>query len=264
MALTIDNLTVRRGSQTILDRVSLNVLPGEVVAVLGPNGAGKSTLLKAALGLLADQPAIRINGDIRLGNTPLKGLPASERARRAAYVPQEREIAWAVDVRSLVALGRLPHRAAFAAPTGNDNDAIDRALTETGTTALSHRRATELSGGERARILIARALAQEAPLLVADEPTSGLDPAQQLALLDLLRTKAGEGTAIVLSMHDLQLAARFADRICLLHEGRSAALGAPRDVLTRANIQAVYGCDAVITETSAGLAFVPVLPDDAN
>ncbi len=264
MALTLDNLTVHRGRDMIIDRVSLDVSAGEVVAVLGPNGAGKSTLLKAALGLLADQPAIRITGDIRLGGTPLHALPPTDRARRAAYVPQERDIAWAVDVRSLVALGRLPHRAAFAAPTGKDNDAIDRALADTATTALSHRRATELSGGERARILIARALAQEAPLLVADEPTSGLDPAQQLALLDLLRTKAGEGAAIVLSMHDLQLAARFADRICLLHEGRSAALGAPRDVLTRANIQAVYGCDTLITETSAGLAFIPLLPSDAN
>jgi iron complex transport system ATP-binding protein len=179
-------------------------------------------------------------------------------------MPQERDIAWAVDVRSLVALGRLPHRPAFAAPTRADQDAIDRALTETDTQLLSHRPAPELSGGERARVLIARALAQEAPLLVADEPTSGLDPAQQLTLLTLFRRMAKDGAAIILSMHDLQLAARFADRICLLNAGRSTALGPPRDVLTRANIQAVYGCDTLITETPAGLSFVPMLPNDGS
>ena len=263
MMLETRNLTVTRGARTVVDHVSLTVTAGEIVAILGPNGAGKSTFLKAALGLLTDQPATGITGEISIGGDPLRALGPTERARRAAYVPQEREIAWALDVWSVVALGRLPHRSAFAAPGAHDHDAVETALRDTGAAPLAERRATELSGGERARVLIARALAQEAPLLVADEPTSGLDPAHQLSLLELFRAKARDGMAIVLSMHDLHLAARFSDRICLLSEGRAAALGKPTEVLTRANIHAAYGCDAVITETPAGLAFLPVLVDDA-
>lgn len=259
MALDIGNLTVTRGGRTVLEGVSLSLDAGEIVGVLGPNGAGKSTLLKAALGLLETNHRTRVSGAVRLGGAPLSSLGPTERARRAAYVPQERDIAWAITVAAVVALGRLPHRSAFAAPGRDDRSAVARALADTATEHLADRPATELSGGERARVLIARALAQAAPLLVADEPASGLDPAQQLSLLHLLRDKAAGGMAVLLSLHDLQLAARFCDRIALIQSGRIHALGPPPDVLTRANIQAVYGCDAVITETAAGLAFVPVL-----
>lgn len=262
IALESRNLFVTLRRRDVLCDVSLQVAPGEVVGILGPNGAGKSTLLKATLGLV---PVA--SGSVLLGGQALQALTPAERARLAAYVPQERDVAWPLSVAAIVALGRLPHRLPFAAPSTVDTAAIDDALAAADLAHLRHRPVDELSGGERGRVLIARALAQDAPLLLADEPTSGLDPAHQLKLLGLLRAMASNGRAVVISIHELHLAARWCDRLIVLNEGRVVAEGRPDAVLTAGLIRRVYGCEAHISDTPDGPLIVPLSPiateDDA-
>ena len=238
----------RQGRRTVLDAVSCAIAAGELVGLLGPNGAGKTTLMRTAIGLAAPE-----SGRIRLMGDDLGRLPPSERARRAAYIPQDRSIAWPVTVETLVGLGRQPHRTTEA----ENRAAVARALAETGLEALGHRLATRLSGGERARALIARALAQDAPLLVADEPMAGLDPAHSLALMEALRRLARGGRGILVSLHDLGLAARWCDRVILLAGGQVIAQGHPRAVLTPERLAAVYGITAHFAEDDGGLILVP-------
>ncbi len=244
--LCLANVGVTRDGRPVLRNVNVEVGSGELVGIVGPNGAGKSTLLKAALGLL---PA---TGAVALGGHALDALTPAARALAAAYVPQEREVAWDLSVRDVVMLGRLPHRSAFAAARDEDDRAVDSAMTAAGVKAFADRPVTALSGGERARVLIARALAQAAPLLLADEPTSGLDPAQQLAIMALFRRFSRSGIAVVVSIHDLQIAARWCDRLVLLHDGAIVADGKPAIVLTREAIRRVYGCDALILDSPDG------------
>jgi iron complex transport system ATP-binding protein len=250
--LAIDGLSARLGGRIVLDGVSLRVAAGECVGLIGPNGAGKSTLMRAALGLL---PA---RGDRRLGDTPLDSLDPAERARRAAFLPQEREIGWPITVAALVALGRAPHRARFAPLTAADHAAVAAAMARMDVARLADRPATALSGGERARALIARALAQEAPLLLADEPAAGLDPAHQIALMETFAALATEGQAVLASLHDLGLAARWCDRLVLLDRGRVVAEGPPQGVLTPKHLAAVYGVRAYLDWGEAGPVVVPV------
>ena len=181
--LSLEALTVKRGPCPVVDGVSLQIAPGECVGLIGPNGAGKTTLMRAALGLMKHE-----------GRSSLTDLPARERARAAAWLPQAREIAWPVTVETLVALGRLPHDSRAGDLRAG---AVRRALDRMGLTAFAQRRATELSGGEQARVLIARALAQEAPLLMADEPIAGLDPAAQIATLRVFQHLAQEGLSLI-------------------------------------------------------------------
>lgn len=227
--LALRDLRVRLGGREVVAGVTLDIREGEFTGLIGPNGAGKSTLLRAALGLL---PA---SGEVLLGGEPLARLSVTERARRAAYLAQEREIAWPVDVETLVSLGR------GRAP---DPLAAERAMARMDVIRFRRRPATELSGGERARALIARALAQGAPLLLADEPAAGLDPAHQLTLMETFAGLAAEGHGVLASMHDLGLAARWCGRLVLLHEGRIVADGAPEEVLTPAMLARVYGIEA--------------------
>jgi iron complex transport system ATP-binding protein len=220
--LALEAVTVRRGPCPVVDGVSARIGEGELVGLIGPNGAGKTTLMRAALGL------IRAEGAIALGGTPLAAqLAPRERALRAAYLPQDREIAWPVRVETLVGLGRTPHLPPGRAPGPADRAAVEAALDRMDLAGFRDRPATALSGGERARALIARALAQEAPLLVADEPAAGLDPAHQLQLMALLREMAAAGRGVVVSLHDLGLAARWCDRLLLMHQGRLVAEGPP-------------------------------------
>jgi iron complex transport system ATP-binding protein len=246
--LSLDALTVRRGSRTIVEGVTAALGPGELVGLLGPNGAGKTTLMRAALGL---QPAAA--GGVALGGTPLARLPARERALRAAYVPQDRSVAWPVSVETVVGLGRLPHRAGPAA----DRAAIEAALVAMELEDLRDRPATELSGGERARALIARALAQDAPLLLADEPTAGLDPGHAIMLMRRFRALAAEGRGLFVSLHDLGLAARWCDRLLLLDRGRLVADGPPAAVLTAERLAAVYGITAFLGMDASGPLLQP-------
>jgi iron complex transport system ATP-binding protein len=245
--LALDNVSVTRDGRPAVRNLSAAIGPGELVGLLGPNGAGKTTLMRAALGL---GPA---TGSIHLGGDPVEALPGEQRARRAAYIPQDRTIAWPVTVEALVGLGRLPHRAGAAA----DARAVDAALATMELQGLRSRPATRLSGGERARALIARALAQNAPLLVADEPTAGLDPAHAIALMAGFRTLAESGHGVLVSLHDLGLAARWCHRLLLLDRGRLVADGPPGAVLTRERLAAVYGIEAFLGADATGPLLVP-------
>lgn len=244
MGLDLTALSVDLGSRRVIEDVTLRIGAGEYVGLLGPNGAGKTTLLRAALGLIAAR-----------GQSSLAALPAPARARAAAFLPQGRDIAWPMPVEAVVALGRMPHAAAARA---GDRAAIDRAIDRLGLTALRHRAATALSGGEQARVLLARALAQETPLLIADEPTAGLDPAQQLAVMALFRDLARDGRTVFASLHDLGLAARWCTRLVVLAGGRIVADGAPRAVLTPDLLARVFGIRAHVAETEDGVVFQPL------
>nr|WP_280519020.1 ABC transporter ATP-binding protein [Shinella curvata] len=236
----------------VVDGVSLTAGKGSFTGLIGPNGAGKSTFLRACLGLVPASGAIRLDG------TDLSALRPAQRARHLAYLPQEREIAWAMSVEAVVALGRLPHHARFAAPSQRDKAATEAALTRMDLCAFRHRAVTSLSGGERARVLIARALAQETPVLFADEPLAGLDPQHQIALMRLFRELAAEGRIVVASMHDLTLAARWCDRLLLLEGGHAHAEGRPEDVLTARTLEDVYTVEAFIGTAAGGLIVQPV------
>jgi iron complex transport system ATP-binding protein len=245
-------VTVTRGPCPVVDQVTVEIGAGECVGLIGPNGAGKTTLMRAALGLVPSE------GRITLGGRPLAELPSRARAHAAAFLPQEREIAWPLSVEALVALGRLPHLPPGRGLGPSDRAAIEAALERMDLDALRSRPATELSGGERARVLIARALAQAAPLLLADEPASGLDPAHQLQLMAVLRGLAAEGRGVLVSLHDLGLAARWCDRLFLMHRGRLVATGTPAEVLTVERLRAVYGIEAQVRQEASGLGVVPI------
>lgn len=241
--LILRNLTVTRGSRAVVQDVTLSVAPGEFVGLVGPNGAGKTTLLRAALGLISAQ-----------GQSSLAALPAADRARAAAFLPQAREVAWPVAVEVLVALGRVPHGRRMGP---GDRAAVDQALDRMGLTALRGRNVLELSGGELARALIARVLAQETPLILADEPVAGLDPAHQIRTMQVFAALAAEGRGVVASVHDLGLAARHCTRIVVLAKGRVMADGAPLAVLDDATLEAAFGIRAFRAE-AGGPVILPV------
>ncbi len=235
--LTLRGLTVLRGGCPVVDDVSFAVEENEVIGLIGPNGAGKTTLMRGALGLL---PAV--------GQSSLADLAPRARARAAGWMPQTRDIAWPVSVETLVALGRIPHL-----PAGPDDlRAVEAALTRLDLLAYRGRVATQLSGGEQARVLLARVLAQETPLILADEPIAGLDPAHQIATMEVFRELADEGKSVVVALHDLGLAARYCTRLILMDKGRLVADGAPGAVLTEANLGGIFGVRARLETTPDG------------
>ena len=237
--LKVEGLNVKLGRRKVLEDVDLSIGPGEFVVVVGPNGAGKTTLLKAAAGLLPSK------GKIAIGGEDLSRLSAPERARRIAYLPQGHVFHWPLAVQEIVGLGRLP-RSAGADLSVADAEAVVRAMAATGVTEHARRSVTNLSGGERARVALARVLATEAPILLADEPTASLDPRYQLVVLDILHRHAKAGGAVVAVLHDLGLAARRADRIVVLDQGRVVADGAPREILTKQRLVETFGVKAQI------------------
>jgi iron complex transport system ATP-binding protein len=236
--ITAHDVTARLGGATVVARASLALHGGELAVLVGPNGAGKTTLLRALAGLI---PA---DGTIALDGRPLASLKARERARAIAYLPQGHVFHWPMSVSSIVMLGREPHADPFTGTSADDRAAVMHALAITQTQAFAERAVTTLSGGERARVALARALATQAPVLLADEPTASLDPRHQLIVMALLRQAAHAGSAILATLHDLTLAARFADRIIVMHEGRLVGEGLPGDVLNAERLMSVFGITA--------------------
>lgn len=229
----------------VLKGASLSIAPGEMVGVLGPNGAGKTTLLRAGLGLLPLQA-----GQVRLAGKAVAELKPALRARAVGYLPQERRVGWNLAVLRIVALG------APDLPEGEARALAAACLARVGLSGFEDRGVLDLSGGERARVLLARLLATRAPLLAADEPTAGLDPDAQFLALDLLAQEAARGAAVVLTLHDLALAARVCDRLIVLHDGRVAADGPPRETLTPAILRTVFGLDGAFIDTEDGPVLV--------
>jgi iron complex transport system ATP-binding protein len=225
--LSLTDLSVQLGARQALDAVTLTVQPGECVALVGPNGAGKTTLLRAALGL------IPFTGDAALSGDPVAPMPPAVRARRAAYLAQERSIAWSLLGGDLAALGRYAWGGgrAYDQLDVQDRAAVDRALEKADATALKDRPVQQLSGGEQARLHLARLLASSAPLLIADEPAAALDPRHQLDALAALKAETENGSAVLVALHDLALAERLADRILVLNEGKLVGLGPAQSVL---------------------------------
>ena len=251
MDLIAKDLAVVLAGRRVLADVIVTLQPGRVTAILGPNGAGKSTLLKALAGLVA--PA---SGGVTLGDRSIAALPDRECAARIGYLPQAAAVHWNVTAREVVALGRVPHRAPFAGPSAQDHACIAAALAATETAALADRPVAELSGGERARVLLARVLAGEPDWLLADEPLASLDPAHQLDVLARLRAVADAGSGVVLVLHDLHLAARIADDAVLMRGGRIVAAGPADAVLTAPLIAEAYGVDVEIGVTPGGQRFI--------
>ena len=249
--LELVGVTVKLSGRDVLRGASLTVGPNEIVALLGPNGAGKTTLMRAGLGL----------APLDLGTARLKGddsalLSSRERALRAAYLPQRPQAIWPVSVESLVALGRYAYGAAPDHLSPRDQAAVDAALGACALTPLRTRRMDEISGGEKARAHLARALAQQAPLLVLDEPTAGLDPAQTLGVADILRGHAAQGGAVLFSTHDVALAATIAHRVLLLRDGGAIASDVPQAALTSENLEAAYGRRGELQKTGNGYAAI--------
>ena len=239
------------GHRAVFEGVALAVRSGELVALCGPNGAGKSTLLRLLLGLHAPSA-----GQVRLGGEPVTTLSRRQIARRAALLPQDAPVDLPLTVREVVALGRLPHLERFQPEGVADARAVERALEATDVASLAERPVAELSGGERQRVHLARALAQEAPLLLLDEPIAGLDLAHQLQALDLLRTIVDAGRGALVALHDLSLAARRCDRLIFLAEGRIRADGAPAVVLTPEALAEVFAVRAEVRFDGDGRPFV--------
>jgi iron complex transport system ATP-binding protein len=250
--LTAQGVSVRLSSRTVLNDVSLALSPGHLVALVGPNGAGKTTLLRAIAGLVPSDGAIHVGGDA------LSALPLRERARRFGYLPQGHIVHWPLAARDIVALGRYPHGATDPGRlTPRDSEAVLRAMQAADVVEFGGRRVTELSGGERSRVALARVLAVEAPVILADEPTASLDPRHQIDVMKTLRTAADQGTLVIVVTHDLGLAARFADTVLVLSEGRLVSQGAPSQALSEQVMGDVFRISAYRAEYRREAVIVP-------
>ena len=250
--LTAQGLNVELAGRIVLKDVSLSLSPGHLVALVGPNGAGKTTLLRALAGLVPS------SGAVHVGGVALSSLSLGERARRFAYLPQGHIVHWPLPGRDIVALGRYPHGATDPARlTLRDTEAVLRAMQATDVVEFSDRRVTELSGGERSRVALARVFAVEAPVILADEPTSSLDPRHQIDVMKSLRTAADQGTLVMVVTHDLGLAARFADTVLVLSDGRLVSQGAPAEALSEKIMGEVFRISAYRAEYRREAVIVP-------
>ncbi len=255
--LIAHDLHVRLGDKPVLQGIDLTLAPGQVTVIIGPNGAGKSTLLTRLTGLAAAD-----RGEVRLGDQPVRAMPARLRGQRIGYLPQTPEVVWPVTVRALVGLGRTPFIGGRG-PDATDLEAVARAMQATETEVLESRIVETLSGGERARVLLARAIAGEPEWLLADEPMAGLDPSHQLdAALLFQRLAHVDGRGVVVTLHDLHIAARVADRIVVMAEGRILHDGPPAAALSPDVLRAAYGVRARLWPGEKG-PLIEILDRDA-
>jgi iron complex transport system ATP-binding protein len=237
--LAAEHLEVALSGRVILNDVSLSLRSGQLVALVGPNGAGKTTLLRALAGLVPSTGTIEIGGD------RLSSLPLRERAKRFGYLPQGHLVHWPLPAKDVVALGRYPHGATDPARLSpHDEQAVRRAMQATSVVEFAERPVTELSGGERSRVALARVLAVEAPVVLADEPTASLDPRYQIDVMINLRGAADRGVLVVVVTHDLGLAARFADTVLVISGGRLVAQGKPEQALSEPIMAEVFRISA--------------------
>jgi len=233
--LILQNVSCELGQTKILDDISCRVSSGEMVVLLGPNGAGKTTLIRSGVGLLAAH-----QGVITLDGVSPAKLSAAERTRRISYLPQSRPMAWPIDVETTVALGRFAHGVSLGRLSAVDGAAVNRAINACDLDHLRQRRVDTLSGGELARVHCARAFASQAPLLIADEPIAALDLKHQFSIMSLIRDFVDQGGGALIVLHDVSLAARFADRLIWLKSGKVIADGPPDETLTKAMMLKVY------------------------
>jgi iron complex transport system ATP-binding protein len=235
--LELTNLAVGFKTGPVLAGISLTVHAGELLVLAGPNGSGKTTLLKTIGGLIKP-----LDGRILLDGKDTALLTKREKAGQIGLLFQGTSPAWPFTVEEIIRQGRFPYRGIFGAEQSRDREAVDRAVSAAGLSGFEGRPVTELSGGEFQRVLIARAMAQEAKLLLLDEPANTLDPKYRLMVMTLIRsmTRSGSGTSAVVSLHDLNLARRYADRIILVADGKIAALGPPAEVLEEATVTRVF------------------------
>jgi iron complex transport system ATP-binding protein len=251
MTLQVESVWLSRGNREILQDATINLSGTELVGLVGRNGAGKSTLLQAIAGLLPTR------GSIRWRRKDVAAMPLTERARTIAYLDQRPEAHWGMRVWDFVALGRLPHGNYVRRIADADMKIVDETLRQTATLHVRNRRVDALSGGELARVQLARALSVKAPLLLVDEPVAQLDPYHQLQIMSILRENAREGAMIIAVLHDLTLAARFCDTIVLLDGGRISEVGLPHDVLTSETLQSAYSIEPLIGSHESEPYIVP-------
>lgn len=253
--IRVDGVEVSFGDVTVLDGIDLRVDPGEFVALVGPNGAGKSTLLRAINGLL--DPDV---GEIWLDDSRVSEMSSRAVSRTLATVPQDTHVGFSFRAEEIVEMGRTPHRSRL--DWSDDGDPVDAALERTETTPLRDRRIDDVSGGERQRILLARALAQEPDALLLDEPTASLDINHQIGVLDLVSDLVAEGRAALAAIHDLDLAARYCDRLLLLYDGTIAASGPPDTVLRDSTLADAFETETAVTRNPVtGTPTVSALSD---
>lgn len=239
--LTFQSVSFSYNGHLILDDINVSLQSGELIGVIGANGAGKSTFIQLAAGLLTPR-----QGTIHCCGDDLAFLPASERAKKMAYLPQSPQVDWPLTVKQIAGLGRLPHQNWWAQESDADVLAVANALLQTDMTSLSERRMDTLSGGERLRAMIARMVATQAELWLADEPLAALDILHQLQIVQLFKRHCADGGSAVMVVHDLNMAARFCDKLLLLHHGKRLAFGAPDSVLTTDNVQMALGVVATL------------------
>lgn len=257
MKLEVRNLSFAYGEHQVLKNVSFTLEKGEFLSVLGPNGVGKSTLFRCILGRLSGY-----GGTITSGGDDLRAMSRREAARRMAYIPQIHTPTFSYTVLDTVLMGTARQLSPFAQPGRAQTERAMAALERVGAAHLAQRDFTRLSGGEQQLVLVARAIAQQAEMLIMDEPTSALDYGNQLRILQMVRELAQEGYGVLLSTHNPQHALTFATRTLALADGQVAALGSPEEVLTPELVSRLYGVDVIFAQTQAGRVLVPTMAGD--
>lgn len=251
MSLNICNLSVSMNGEEILSHINFEAKAGEFIGLIGPNGAGKTTLLRAIMNF------ITYRGEVAVDGLLTAEMAHHERAKWLSYLPQERDVAWPVSVETIVGLGRQMQRSAFASLSPVDHRMIAEAMRQMDVAKFAKKSVHQLSGGEKARVLIARLLAQGSPFILADEPVSGLDPAHQLSLMQCFAELAQAGKTVIASLHDLSLSAHRCTRLIMLEKGRIIADGTPKQVLTAKNLRNIYKIEADIVHKNDRIFIQP-------